>query len=188
MTQKEQDTATVHHRHHVHRGRVIDVGTEDVTLPGGVRTTLDVIRHPGAACVLPVSDDGVALIRQFRHCAGGWLWEAPAGTLEPGEAPLACAHRELAEEAGLATSAMTLVGSTFTAPGFTDERIHLFVATGCRPVATRRDHDEVITDVRSFTTAGIDALLQSGELTDAKTLCVLLFARTAGLLPLATAS
>jgi ADP-ribose pyrophosphatase len=167
--------ATVHSRTHRHKGRVIDVGTEDVTLPSGVRTTLDVIRHPGASCVLPVVDDGrVVLIRQFRHCANGWLWEAPAGTLNPGETPEQCARREVTEESGLVAGRLEHVGFVFTAPGFTDEQIHLWLAHDCTPAPTHHDDDEVITEVRHFSAAEIDDLLRDGTLCDAKTMAVLL--------------
>ena len=135
--------ATVHARRHIHRGRVLDIGTEDVTLPTGVRTTLDVLKHPGASCVLPVDDDGVVLIRQFRHCADGWLWEAPAGTLNAGETPEQCARREVTEEAGLVASRLEHVGFVFTAPGFTDEKIHLWLAHDCTPAPSHHDDDEV---------------------------------------------
>jgi ADP-ribose pyrophosphatase len=163
--------ATVHSRTHRHKGRVIDVGTEDVTLPSGVRTTLDVIRHPGASCVLPVVDDGrVVLIRQFRHCANGWLWEAPAGTLNPGETPEECARRE----SGLVAGRLEHVGFVFTAPGFTDEKIHLWLAHACTPAPTHHDDDEVITEVKQFSADDIDGLLRDGTLCDAKTMAVLL--------------
>jgi ADP-ribose pyrophosphatase len=171
--------AIVHSRTHLARTRVLDIGTEDVTLPSGVRTTLDVLKHPGASCVLPVDGDRVTLIRQYRHCAGGYLWEAPAGTLRPGEQPEECARRELIEEAGLVAGSLTRVGHVFTAPGFTDEKIHLFVARDCTRAPVARDEDEWITDVRWFSWAEIDRLLAEGELHDAKTLSVLLHGRRA---------
>ena len=170
--------ATIHSRTHHHRGRVIDVGTEDVTLPSGVRTTLDVIKHPGASCILPVFDDGsIVLIRQFRHCADGWLWEAPAGTLNPGETPEACAWREVVEEAGLQPGRLEHVGFVFTAPGFTDEKIHLWLARDCRPAPSNHDEDEVITEVKHFSAAEVDGLLRDGGLCDAKTMAVVLQSR-----------
>jgi ADP-ribose pyrophosphatase len=166
--------AVVHSRTHRHKGRVIDVGTEDVTLPSGVRTTLDVIRHPGASCILPLVDDHVVLIRQFRHCANGWLWEAPAGTLNPGETPEDCALREITEESGLVAGRLEHVGFVFTAPGFTDEKIHLWLAHDCRPAAAHHDEDEVISEVRRFSSDEVDTLLRNGSLCDAKTMAVLL--------------
>ncbi|MBM4280558.1 MAG: NUDIX hydrolase [Deltaproteobacteria bacterium] len=169
--------AIVHSRTHLGRTRVLDIGTEDVTLPSGVRATLDVLKHPGAACVLPMDGDRVTLIRQYRHCAGGFLWEAPAGTLRAGEHPDDCARRELVEEAGLVAGRLTGVGHVFTAPGFTDEKIHLYLAYDCAPAPVARDEDELITDVRWFAWSEVDALVARGELCDAKTLSVLLHAR-----------
>ena len=168
--------ATVHARRHIHRGRVLDIGTEDVTLPTGVRTTLDVLKHPGASCVLPIDDDGVVLIRQFRHCADGWLWEAPAGTLNAGETPETCARREVTEEAGLIAGRLEHVGFDFTAPGFTDEKIHLWLAHDCTAAPSNHDEDEVITEVKRFSWAELDALIHAGDLCDAKSMSVVLHA------------
>ncbi len=168
--------ATVHGRRHIHQGRVLDIGTEDVTLPSGVRITLDVLKHPGASVVLPVDDDGVVLIHQFRHCADGWLWEAPAGTLNAGETPEQCARREVTEEAGLVAGSLEHVGFVFTAPGFTDEKIHLWIAGNCSKAPTNFDHDEVITEARHISWDALDAMLAANEITDAKTLSVLVHA------------
>ncbi len=164
-------------RKHIFRGRVIDVGTEEVTLPSGVTVTLDVIRHPGAALVVPLDGDRVTLIRQYRHCAGGYLWECPAGTLEPGEEPLTCARRELAEEAGLQAMTFHHAGFVFNAPGYADERIHIFVATGLSPRTAARDQDEVINEVRAFTFDDCEAMVARNEITDAKTVAALFHAR-----------
>ena len=168
--------ALVHSRHHIYKARVLDIGTEEVTLPTGARTTLLVMKHPGASVVLPVDETGVVLIRQFRHCADGWLWEAPAGTLNVGETPEQCARREVTEEAGLVAGRLEHVGFVFTAPGFTDETIHLWIASACTKATSHHDEDEVITEVKHFTFAEIDDLLARNELTDAKTLSVLLHA------------
>ncbi|MDP2341684.1 MAG: NUDIX hydrolase [Deltaproteobacteria bacterium] len=172
--------ATVHSRRHLHQTRVLDVGVEDVTLPSGVRTTLDVLKHPGASCVLPIDVvdgvEGVTLIRQFRHCADGWLWEAPAGTLNKGETPEECARREVVEEAGLAAGRLEHVGFIFTAPGFTDEKIHLYLAHECTAAPVHRDDDEVITEIKRFTWPEVLAMLGRNELQDGKTLAVLMHA------------
>lgn len=164
-------------RKHIFQGRVIDVGTEDVTLPSGVQVTLDVIRHPGAALVVPLDGDGVTLIHQYRHCAGGWLWECPAGTLNAGEEPVECARRELAEEAGLMAQELHYAGFIFNAPGYADEKIHIFIATGLSPRTAAQDHDEVITEVRRFTLDDCEAMVARNELTDAKTVAALFHAR-----------
>lgn len=164
-------------RRHIYKGRVIDVGTEEVTLPSGLRVTLDVIRHPGAALVVPLDGDRVILIRQWRHCAGGWLWECPAGTLNPGETPEQCARREVVEEAGVEAGRFDHAGFIFTAPGFCDEKIHIFIARDLRPVPTHRDEDEVITEVRAVAWEECLAMVARNEIQDAKTLAGLAHAR-----------
>ena len=158
----------------VHRGRVIVVTVEDVTLPSGVTTKLDVVRHPGASAILPLDGDCVLLIRQYRHCAAGWLWEVPAGTLNPGESLEACARRELTEEAGVVADELVHVGHTFTAPGFCDEKIHLWVARGLRPAPTHRDEDEVITDVKRVPYDDAVGMVERGEIVDAKSIACLM--------------
>ena len=109
----------------VHRGRSIVVQVERAELPGGRSVELDVVRHPGAAAVVPFeSDHVVLLIRQFRHAAGGTIWEVPAGKLD-GEAPAVCAARELEEEVGRRAGRLLPLASILTAPGFTDEVIEV---------------------------------------------------------------
>jgi len=149
--------------------------TEEVTLPNGHRTSLDVIRHPGASAVVPfLSDDEVLLIQQYRYAAGGTIWEVPAGKLE-GETPAECAARELEEEAGRRAGRLVPLGSILTTPGFTDEVIHLFAAYDLEPVPTRRDEDEVI-EVVAVPLQEALTLVWSGELRDAKSALALLHA------------
>src|SRR5436853_4207004 len=132
----------------VHRGRIVHLTIEDVTLPNGHVTPLEIVRHPGASAIAAVDADGaVTLLRQYRHAVGGYLWEVPAGKLDPGESPATCAARELAEEAGLVADRLEPVGSIVTCPGFCDEVIHLFLATDLRHVPTARGADEVIESV-----------------------------------------
>lgn len=165
-------------RKHIFKGRVIDVGTEDVTLPSGVTVTLDVIKHPGASLVVPIDAQGrVLMIKQWRHCAGGWLWECPAGTLNPGETPEQCAAREVTEEAGVTAGKLDHAGFIFTAPGFCDEKIHIFIATQLTGAREHHDDDEVITEVRPVPFEEALAMAARGEINDAKTLCGLLHAR-----------
>ena len=106
---------------------------------------LETIRHPGAAAIVPIKDDGtVVLIRQFRHAAGGFIYEIPAGKLISGEDPLHCAARELEEEVGYRASSFELLSSIFTAPGFADEVIHVYKATGLTKGRQQLDRDEVL--------------------------------------------
>lgn len=132
---------------------------------------LEIVRHPGAAAVVPMDERGnVTLIRQYRHAVGGYLWEIPAGKLEADEAPLTCAARELAEEVGLEATALEPIGSVVTCPGFCDEVVHLFLATGLRRVPVQRGVDEVIESVSAVPLASALAMIRSGEIRDGKTI------------------
>lgn len=159
-----------------YRGRTIDVYADEVELPSGVRVTLDVVRHPGASAVVPfTAPDRVVLIRQYRHCAGGMIYEVPAGKLDQDEPPEACAARELEEEAGLRAGRLERLGEILTTPGFTDERIHLFAAFDLEPVPQRLEADEWIERVELPLGRALE-LVWSGELRDAKSALALLHA------------
>src|ERR1041384_1096477 len=164
-------------REHIFKGRVIDVGTEDVKLPSGVTVTLDVIKHPGASLIVPLDGDRVTMIKQWRHCAGGWLWEVPAGTLNPGETPEQCARREIVEEAGVKAGRLDHAGFIFTAPGFCDEKIHIFIARDLSPAPKHPDEDEVITEVKQVRYDDCLRMIANGDIHDAKTIAGLTHAR-----------
>jgi len=160
----------------VHQGHSISVWREEVTLPNGHGASLDVVRHPGASAVVAFeSERDVLLIRQFRHAAGGTIWEVPAGKLDAGEPPEQCAARELEEEAGRRAGRLEHLATIWTTPGFTDERIHLFAAFDLATVEQRHEHDEVIELVR-MPLADALALVWSGELADAKSALALVHA------------
>jgi ADP-ribose pyrophosphatase len=145
-----------------------------------VEFDLEIIRHPGAAAVVPLlSDPGsedpvVLLIEQFRYAAGGEIWEIPAGVLEPGESPEACAHRELREETGVSAERMEPLTTICTTPGFTDERIHLFVAEGLTPGKAAPERDEFIK-VTPHPMTRVLQMIRDGEIVDAKSIAALLF-------------
>lgn len=158
-----------------YEGRAISVWVEEAQLPNGHVTSLDIVRHPGAAAIVPFeSATDVLLIRQHRHAAGGTIWEVPAGKLD-GEAPERCAARELEEEVGRRAGRLVPLATIWTTPGFTDERIHLFAAFDLEPVPHRRDEDEVIEAVRMPLARALE-LVWSGELADAKSALALLHA------------
>jgi ADP-ribose pyrophosphatase len=158
----------------IYRGRIVHLTIEDVELPNGHRLELEIVRHPGAAAVAALDAEGaVTLLRQYRHAVGGYLWEVPAGKLDPGETPLACAARELCEEAGVQAGRLESVGSTVTCPGFCDEVIHLFVATDLRRVPQALGADEVIDAVRSVPLLEAMAMIRRGEIRDGKTIAAL---------------
>ena len=160
----------------IYKGRVVHLVVEEVDLPNGNRVALEIIHHPGAAAVVPfVSAGEVLLVRQYRHAAGGYLFEVPAGKLDPGEAPEACALRETEEEIGYAPGHLTRLGAIYTTPGFTDEVIHLFAAHDLVPSETRHEADEVMS-IERLPLATAVAKIESGEIQDAKTICALLIA------------
>ncbi|RMG31464.1 MAG: NUDIX hydrolase [Gammaproteobacteria bacterium] len=164
-------------RRPLHAGRVVDLGLEPVTLPDGTRLELEVVRHPGGAAVVALdAHDRVCLLRQWRHAAGGWLWELPAGRLEPGEPPLETARRELEEEAGLQAGHWDPLGRILTTPGFCDELIHLFLARELRPVPQRLEHHECL-EVHWIPVREAEAWVRTGRIRDAKTLAGLCLAR-----------
>ena len=158
-------------RRQVLRGRVIDVGVERVVLPGDREVDLEILRHPGASAIVPVTDRGeIVLIRQYRHAALDYLWEIPAGTRESSEEPLVCARRELTEETGFVAHAWTGLGEMLPAPGYTTERIHLFLATGLEQAVQDLDADEVISEVRAVPADTARAWSTDGTIVDAKTI------------------
>ena len=156
------------------KGAWLEVVTEEVELPNGNTIDLDIVRHPGAAAVVPfVSQSEVLLIRQYRFATGGTLWEVPAGKLDPGERSESCAQRELEEEAGYRAGRLESLGPMWASPGFTDEKIHLFAAFDLTSVPQRLEADEVI-EVERMSFARALELVWSGELTGAKSQLALL--------------
>lgn len=161
-------------------GRIINLDLDDVRYPDGSVGKLEMIRHPGAAAVVPFVDPPeapnprVRLIRQFRHAADGHIWEVPAGRLDPGETPEHCARRELEEEAGVTAGSLRHLTSVYTTPGFTDERIHLFAATNLSPVPARREPDEFV-EVHDVPWDHLMELIRKGDVVDGKTIMAILF-------------
>ena len=126
-------------------GRVVRVTTDEVVLPNGHRALLEVVHHPGGAAAVALDAAGqVCLLRQYRYVAGGWLWELPAGKLEPDEPPLVTAQRELVDEAGVSARQWESLGTCLTSPGVFTERLHLFLARGITPARPAQEHAEVI--------------------------------------------
>ncbi|MDJ0846908.1 MAG: NUDIX hydrolase [Myxococcota bacterium] len=158
----------------IKRGFRVRVNHERATLPNGREIELDIVRHPGAAAVVPfVSESEVLLIRQYRHAAGGMILEVPAGKLDDGEAPELCAARELEEEAGCRAGRLEPLGFIWTTPGFTDERIFLFAAFDLEEVAQRPEDDEFIQVERVPLERAMELVWRS-ELADGKSAVALL--------------
>lgn len=161
-------------------GRIIDLDVDTVRFPDGSTGELEIIRHPGASAVVPFlseptgEDPQVLLIRQYRYAASSYLYEIPAGRLEPGETPEDCARRELEEETGCRAQRVEALTSIYTTPGFTDERIHLFAAYGLTAGQVQRDADEFLEVVTKPLTEAL-AMIARGEIVDGKTIVGLLF-------------
>jgi ADP-ribose pyrophosphatase len=167
----------------VHRGRIVDLSIDTVRFPDGSTGELEMIRHSGAAAVLPLvsppgaDDPQVLLIRQYRYAAGGFMLEVPAGRPDrTGEDWELCARRELEEETGIIAGSLTYLTTIYTTPGFTDEQIRLYLATSCTTSGTGKlDLDEFIEPVTLPLSRALE-LIRDGEITDAKTICTVLYA------------
>jgi len=159
----------------IHDGRIVKLALEEVRLPNGHTVTLEVIKHPGAAAVVPVDPEGnVVLVRQYRHATGSWLLEVPAGKLDhPGESPEDCALREVEEETGYRAGRLSSLGWIWTTPGFTDEKIWLYLAQDLSPTRASLQPDEVLT-VEKLPLAEAVRGAASGEIVDGKSVCALL--------------
>jgi ADP-ribose pyrophosphatase len=154
----------------IYTGIVINLNVDTITLPNGLTVDLEVVRHPGAAAVVPLKEDGtVILIRQFRHAAGGFIYEIPAGKLHSGEDPTVCAARELEEEVGYRADRFELLSSIFTAPGFTDEVIHIYKATELTVGRQHLDRDEVLEVIEMPLSEAI-RMIEAGAIRDAKSI------------------
>lgn len=163
----------------VFEGRVFSVNVESITLPRGERLDAEVVRHRGSVVLIPLNAEGeVILVRQYRHAIGRWAWELPAGSLKPGEDPKAAAARECHEEVGLIPSVLDLLGSFFPTPGYCDEEMHFYRATGLRaptgadPLAAQ-DVDEDL-EAKPFSVEAIRTMIASGEIIDLKTVAGLI--------------
>jgi ADP-ribose pyrophosphatase len=154
----------------IYQGRVLNLSLETVTLPNGETVELEIMHHPGAAAVVPMKDaKTVLLVRQYRHAAGGYMLEIPAGKLDHGENPRDCAARELEEEIGFRASSLEPVISFFTTPGFTDEVIHVFLATGLMPGRQNLGRDEVLHVIELPLERAIEQI-DEGVIRDGKTI------------------
>lgn len=154
----------------LHEGRHFSFLRDEVELPNGRRTHREIVRHPGAVAVVPLLPDGrVVLVRQYRYAAGKELLELPAGTLEPGEPPLDCARRELAEETGYEAGVMAPLLSCYMAPGYSSEVIHFYEARGLREVWGEQEPDEDIS-VERLDLEAVREMIERNIIEDAKTI------------------
>lgn len=164
----------------VHDGRIVHLSVDTVRYPDGSVGKLELVRHRGAAAVLPVfgpageRDPDVLLLRQYRYAAGGVIYEVPAGIIEDGESWEGCARRELEEEAGLRAGRLVRLTTIHTTPGFTNEEIHLYAAFDLGRGRARVDEDEFLETRRMSFSHALE-LARSGEMTDAKSLVTILY-------------
>ncbi len=165
----------------IYEGRILDLEVDRVLLASGKEATREVVRHRGAVVVLPLHEDRrIELVRQYRYPMREVLLELPAGKLDPGEEPIACAGRELAEETGWKPIEIHELGSFFTTPGFTDEVLHAFVATPLEPAPEAvQDPDEAIENVTMTVEEALEAC-RDGSIQDSKTIATLFLAQLHG--------
>lgn len=165
----------------VYTGKVLNLDIDRVRFPDGSVGELEIIRHSGASAVVPFlgdptgDDPQLLLIKQYRYAANGYLYELPAGRLDPGEAPQECARRELREETGCSAERVEFLYTMYTTPGFTDERIHLFMATGLTHGATGHESDEFLT-IETVPLSQALEMIRDGLIQDAKTALGILYA------------
>jgi ADP-ribose pyrophosphatase len=161
----------------VYPGRAFTIRRDHIRLPDGRTTKFDIVEHHGSVVLIPVDDEGNMLfVRQYRHAAGKVLLELPAGTLDEGEEPEACARREIREETGMAAGKLELLGGFFLAPGYSTEYMYVYLATGLRHDPLQADADEFL-QVAAFPLAEALEMAEGGEAPDAKSLAALLLAR-----------
>ena len=158
----------------VAEGRVIKVRVDVIETPDGQRVKRDIVEHRGAVAMVPIDAEGrVILVRQYRHAAGKWLLEIPAGTLDPGEDPLEAAQRELREETGFAAGRIDRIGGCYAAPGYSSEYLYLYLARDLTEDPLEGDVDEEI-ELEPVPLTEVRKLIASGEIEDAKSLAALL--------------
>src|SRR4051812_14020884 len=165
----------------VYSGRIVKLYRDTVRFPDGSTGDLDIVRHAGASAIVPFlgdptgADPQLLLIRQYRYAAGGFIYEIPAGLLEKNEEPRDCAARELKEETGCTASSLEHLVTIFTTPGFTDESIHIFMASGLERGETAHESDEFMT-IETMPLSGALQLIKEGKIPDAKTAIGILYA------------
>jgi ADP-ribose pyrophosphatase len=164
----------------IHTGKIIKLDRDTVRYPDDSQADLEIVRHPGASAVVPFltdpegEDPQILLLRQYRYAADGYIYEIPAGRLDPGESPATCAARELKEETGCTAKSIVPLFTMLTTPGFTDELIHLFLATGISHGESAREEDE-FADVVVMRLSEALELIQKGEIPDGKTALAILY-------------
>jgi ADP-ribose pyrophosphatase len=170
-------TAKINSRTIIHRGRVFSLVKENVTLDNDVTTDMEFIEHPGATAIIPMFNDShILLLKQYRHALRQYIWEIPAGTLDPEEGVIDCAKRELIEETGYSAEQWQKLGEITPVPGYSDERIHIYLATDLQPAEQDLDKDEIIRVHKVKFSEALE-MVKNGEIQDAKSITGLLMAQ-----------
>ncbi len=169
-------SATINRRTTIHRGRVYSLIKENVTLDNGITTDMEFIEHPGATAIIPLlNKNRIVLLNQYRHALRKYIWEIPAGTLDPSESVMNCAKRELIEETGFSADQWHRLGEITPVPGYSDERIHVFLATDLQPAERHLDKDEIIEVHEIGFEEALDMIAQ-GKIQDGKSIAGLYLA------------
>jgi len=169
-------SAKINNRITIYQGKVFELIRENITLENGTTTDVEFIEHPGAAAVIPFLDDGrILLLKQYRHALKTYIWEIPAGTLDPHEKIIDCAKRELIEETGYSANDWQKLGEITPVPGYSDERIHIYLATKLQPAEQHLDADEVI-QVQEVEFKDALEMIGKGIIQDAKSIAGLFMA------------
>ena len=172
---KTSETSEILSSETIYDGPIFGVRRDQVLEPGGLRTTREVITHPGSVVVLPILPDGrILLIRQYRHATRQYLWELVAGRMDAAESPREAAAREMIEETGYRVKKLKIFLDVFPTPGFLEERMHILLAEGLTAGEAQPEEDEKIT-AKAFSRAQIEAMIRTGKLRDAKTIAGLLY-------------
>ena len=168
--------AKINDRQILHRGRVYNLIRENVTLDNGVITDMEFVEHPGATAIIPMLNESrIILLKQYRHALRKYIWEIPAGTIDPQESVINCAKRELIEETGYSAEQWHKLGEITPVPGYSDERIHIYLATDLLPAGQNLDRDEII-NVHEIEFNEAMEMVNAGKIQDAKSIAGLFLA------------
>ena len=169
-------SAKINNRINIHQGKVYSLIKENVTLDNGITTDVEFIEHPGATAIIPLlNKTRIVLLNQYRHALRKYIWEIPAGTLDPRESVMSCAKRELIEETGFSAGKWHRLGEITPVPGYSDERIHVFLATDLQPAERHLDKDEIIEVHEVECEEALD-MIRRGDIQDAKSIAGLFLA------------
>jgi ADP-ribose pyrophosphatase len=174
----QTDPVTVLKKEHLIKGRIFDLERHVLSFPNGYKLPMEIVRHPGASAVVPLLGESTLLmVRQYRYAVGDYILEIPAGTLKKGEDPEECARRELEEETGYRAGRFLKLGKIYPLPGYSDETIHIYLATELKKAGQRLDQDEIINLEPVDLTMAYE-MVRAGRILDAKSICGLFMVKS----------